>query len=352
MSKDTPYDVLGVKKTDSKKTINKAYRNLAKRWHPDKNNGDKQAEEKFKSINKAYQRINNPSLFKSINSNVYTGTPFNFNFGMDINEEKFKNMTDELLDKSKKFSNWYNNIKNLDFNQMTNNIIKEATRYKAFYDESVNDNKDFFSDSFSDSETNDADNSNNNNKNNRYPEGRTDDIIINVRLSLEDIYNKTKKSLNIKRTRKCRCCLGLGMFIDGACKECQNNKYKDYYKTFEFKSNLKSIVFFKESNEESKKLAGNIVINVTPRPHDTYLLINDYDILYQKVLDKDQTEFSFKYLDNKEYQINVKDYKINQLIKYQENNGIYKYNSETRGDLYIQLLRSNTEIVIKPWTDI
>ena len=28
-----------------------------------------------------------------------------------------------------------------DFNQMTNNIIKEATRYKAFYDESVNDNK-------------------------------------------------------------------------------------------------------------------------------------------------------------------------------------------------------------------
>ena len=77
------------------------------------------------------------------------------------------------------------------------------------------------------------------------------------------------------------------------------------------------------------------------RPTSGNILLDD------KVLDKDQTEFSFKYLDNKEYQINVKDYKINQLIKYQENNGIYKYNSETRGDLYIQLLRSNTETVIK-----
>ena len=332
MSKENPYEILGVKKTDSKEKIDKAYRKLAVKYHPDKNNGCKKAENKFKSISLAYRRINNPSLYDSINSNVYTGTPFNFTFGfgfakdmnMDIDEDKFKNMTDDLLDKSKKFSEWYTNFKNLDFNEMTNNIIKEATRYKTFYDETKNDNKDFFSDSANDGET---------------LEGRTEDIIINVRLGLEDIYNKTKKSLNIKRTRKCRSCLGLGMFIDGACKECNNKKYVDYYKIFEFKSNLKSIVFFKESNEEYKKLAGNIVINVTPRPHDKYLLINDYDILYQKIVKKDESEFTLEYLDNKKYQIKVEDYPINKLIKFQKNNGVYKYNSDTRGDLYIQLLR-------------
>ena len=125
MSKENPYEILGVKKTDSKEKIDKAYRKLAVKYHPDKNNGCKKAENKFKTISRAYRRINNPSLYDSINSNVYTGTPFNFTFGfgfakdmnMDIDEDKFKNMTDDLLDKSKKFSEWYTNFKRYKFFQ-------------------------------------------------------------------------------------------------------------------------------------------------------------------------------------------------------------------------------------------
>lgn len=48
------YDILGVKKSASDDDIKKAYRNLAKKFHPDKNKGDKTAESKFKEISEAY----------------------------------------------------------------------------------------------------------------------------------------------------------------------------------------------------------------------------------------------------------------------------------------------------------
>lgn len=48
------YDILGVNKDSSEDEIKKAYRNLAKKYHPDLHPGDKEAEEKFKEINTAY----------------------------------------------------------------------------------------------------------------------------------------------------------------------------------------------------------------------------------------------------------------------------------------------------------
>ena len=54
------YEVLGVERNADADTIKKAYRKLAIKYHPDKNPGDKAAEEKFKEAAEAYDVLSNP----------------------------------------------------------------------------------------------------------------------------------------------------------------------------------------------------------------------------------------------------------------------------------------------------
>ena len=54
MAKKDYYDVLGISRSADEKEIKRAYRKLAKKYHPDTNPGDKQAEQKFKEITEAY----------------------------------------------------------------------------------------------------------------------------------------------------------------------------------------------------------------------------------------------------------------------------------------------------------
>ena len=58
------YQTLGVSKTASADEIKKAYRKLAVKYHPDKNPGDKSAEEKFKQVSEAYDVLSDPKKRK------------------------------------------------------------------------------------------------------------------------------------------------------------------------------------------------------------------------------------------------------------------------------------------------
>ena len=62
MSKRDFYEVLGVAKDVDKKELKKAYRKVAMKHHPDRNEGDKAAEEKFKEASEAYEVLSDERI--------------------------------------------------------------------------------------------------------------------------------------------------------------------------------------------------------------------------------------------------------------------------------------------------
>ncbi len=81
------YQTLGVDRKAGDADIKKAYRNLAKKYHPDKNPGDKTSEQKFKEINEAYEVLKDPqkrSRYDQLGSSYsqwqQNGAPGNFNW--------------------------------------------------------------------------------------------------------------------------------------------------------------------------------------------------------------------------------------------------------------------------------
>lgn len=70
------YIILGVTKTANSKEIKSAYRRLAKQFHPDKNQDDTSAEERFKEVQHAYMILSNPEKRKKFDLGASGNTSY------------------------------------------------------------------------------------------------------------------------------------------------------------------------------------------------------------------------------------------------------------------------------------
>ena len=75
------YEVLGIGKNATDAEIKSAYRKLAKKYHPDLNPGDKDAEEKFKEVNEANDVLSDPNKRKRYDQFGFAGVDPNYGAG-------------------------------------------------------------------------------------------------------------------------------------------------------------------------------------------------------------------------------------------------------------------------------
>ena len=75
------YEVLGVDKGDSAEEIKKSYRKQAMKYHPDRNPGDKEAEEKFKEVGEAYEVLSDDDKRARYDQFGFAGVDPNYGAG-------------------------------------------------------------------------------------------------------------------------------------------------------------------------------------------------------------------------------------------------------------------------------
>ncbi len=98
------YNILGVSPDASQEEIKRAYRRLVLKFHPDRNPGNREAEEKFKEINEAYEVLSDPekrARYDSLRSRGFFGDfgpeGFSRDFGFESFSDFFKDIFDEFF---------------------------------------------------------------------------------------------------------------------------------------------------------------------------------------------------------------------------------------------------------------
>ncbi len=160
------YEILGVNKNASQDEIKKAFRKLARKYHPDLNPGDKVAEQKFKEINEAYTILSDPK-------------------------------------------------KRAEYDQFgTSSFTAGGPAFEGFRAYDFKDTFDFsnFGDIFSDLFGAKV------RPENQYMKGP--DIVIGLELSLEDAFSGVTKTITYNREIPCQVCKGTGAESSQVCEVC------------------------------------------------------------------------------------------------------------------------------------
>ncbi|GHV36315.1 chaperone protein DnaJ [Bacteroidia bacterium] len=176
------YEILGVSKDATPEEMKKAYRKLALQYHPDRNPGDKAAEEKFKEAAEAYDVLSNPdkkARYDQFGHSGMSGAGGYGAAGMDMNDI---------------FSHFGSIFEDLGFGSGF------SGRFSGF------------SGGFG------------NRSQRQKPVNRGGDLRVRVKLTFEDIYNGVEKKIKVAKKVACDACRGTGEENGNSHKTCDTCK--------------------------------------------------------------------------------------------------------------------------------
>lgn len=181
MAKRDYYEVLGVSKDASESDIKKAYRKLAVQYHPDKNPGDKEAEEKFKEAAEAYEILSNADK-----------------------KAKYDRYGHAAFDGSGGFSGGRGGMSMDDIFEQFGDIFGDGgSPFDAFFGRSSGGGT-------------------------RSKGQRGSNLRIKVALTLEEIANGVTKKIKVKKQVTCDACSGSGAKDSGSVKTCNTCRGSGY----------------------------------------------------------------------------------------------------------------------------
>jgi DnaJ-class molecular chaperone len=343
------YSILNLEKNASLEEIKKSYKKLALQFHPDKNQGNEEATEKFKEVSEAYSVLSNDDKRRQYDVMGSADDDFDeFNGGEDpfavfnsIFKQHLSSFMNMQYDKDINISNIFSNFsgvpqESLPFGNVHIRVhtfptdVFEINQQPQFFNLNDLHQKQYY---------------NENNEEDNYEKihsvpveniiyDKPADITEKTVVSFSDIYNKLTKKINISYMRK------------------KNGSYIKKKKSIEIPIYGKEVSLEGFGNEaQNYKNRGDVVINIFTKKSKKFKRINEYDMLaYHEIESNDiykNNEFKIK-LPHGEM-LNVKTEKLfenseNHLIQKVIGKGIpYKNNDENDknadewlyGDLYI-----------------
>lgn len=213
------YDVLGVPKNASDDEIKKAYRKLAMKYHPDRNNNSKEAEDKFKDIQTAYDVLSDKDKRSHYDL-------FGNDSGGGFNSGSYREGYNPYSGSFEFDSNFDNETSGFSFSDIFENFFKENSNRHRYGNNSKYTQK-------------------KNNDNSNSGEFRTLDVYTDVQISLIDAVNGVEKVFSVNLPDKnsiCSHCHGNGTIIEPTfnlmqvCSHCHgtgyssNSSFKKEYK--------------------------------------------------------------------------------------------------------------------------
>lgn len=301
------YKILGINENASQEDIKKAYRNLAKEYHPDVN-PDKSAEEKFKEISNAYEVLSNPSekqKFDNKKNNPFHDYYNNFNFNSQFGDifNIYNSPQQENLDISTSV--------NVSLADVYNNIRKYATYNRKTICVEC------------------------------HGSGMTDKHVVVCAFC-----GGTGMRMEGGRNETCRFCKGTGKMLT-TCSKCNGNKY--YMEKTTVDIGINTYVITGNLNLQQRYggncsinrhgLYGSLLINIIFITDNKYK-VNGHDLIMNLKVDFRTAikggVIEYDHLDGKKYSVRIPD-KSNNGDKFKLKDMGLLINPTLRGNLIIHL---------------